>query len=142
LFLAIDANFRLKLKARDVRDPELAPGSLYFVDPVKFQQHLKSPVDEGEVSQVTLLVLDSLMMGIDRDLWGRIPCGQSSELEDDKGFLCFWRRRCCLPTWPSSQERCGRPAKRRAVGCECTLPHYKTLIWLGSSTWITSSSLQ
>ena len=50
MFLAIDANFRLKLKSRNIRDPELAPGSLYFVDVVKFQEHLKNHVDEGEVS--------------------------------------------------------------------------------------------
>ena len=36
LFLAIDANFRLKLKARDIQDPELGAGLSYFVDPVKF----------------------------------------------------------------------------------------------------------
>jgi hypothetical protein len=50
LFLAIDANFRLKLKARGIKDPELGSGLAYFVDTVKFQQHLKQHVDEQEVS--------------------------------------------------------------------------------------------
>ena len=38
LFLAIDANFRLKLKARGIKDPELGPGLAYFVDTAKFQK--------------------------------------------------------------------------------------------------------
>ena len=49
LFLAIDANFRLKLKARGIKDPEVGSGLAYFVDTAKFQQHLKHHADEQEV---------------------------------------------------------------------------------------------
>jgi hypothetical protein len=50
LFLAIDANFRLKLKARGISDPELGTGLAYFVDNTKFKKHLESHIDEAEVS--------------------------------------------------------------------------------------------
>ena len=49
LFLAIDANFRLKLKARDIKDPELGPGLAYFANPEKFEAHIKHRADENDV---------------------------------------------------------------------------------------------
>lgn len=49
LFVAIDANFRLKLKSRGINDPELGSGLAYFVNNVKFDAHLGSRVDEGNV---------------------------------------------------------------------------------------------
>ena len=54
LFLAIDANFRLKLKARGIGDPELGTGLAYFVDAIKFKKHLEDRVDEDDVSQMCL----------------------------------------------------------------------------------------
>jgi hypothetical protein len=56
LFLAIDANFRLKLKARGIKDPELGSGLAYFVDTVKFQKHLKNHTHEDNVSPSIALV--------------------------------------------------------------------------------------
>lgn len=50
LFLAIDANFRLKLKSRGIKDPELGAGLAYFVDTKKFQQHLQNCAHDEEVS--------------------------------------------------------------------------------------------
>jgi hypothetical protein len=55
LFLAIDANFRLKLKTRGIKDPELGSGLAYFVDAVKFQKRLKNHVHDNEASPSTLL---------------------------------------------------------------------------------------
>ena len=49
LFIAIDANFRLKQKARDIKDPELGSGLAYFSNAQKFGEHLKRYVDENEV---------------------------------------------------------------------------------------------
>ncbi|KAF9778389.1 hypothetical protein BJ322DRAFT_1014720, partial [Thelephora terrestris] len=40
LFIAIDANFRLKLKSRGIQDPELGSGLAYFVNAAKFEAHL------------------------------------------------------------------------------------------------------
>ena len=50
LFIAMDANFRLKLKSRGIRDPELASGLAYFVNDAKFEAHLKNHVGEDDVS--------------------------------------------------------------------------------------------
>lgn len=50
LFVAMDANFRLKLKSRGIKDPELGSGLAYFVNAGKFQTHLKSHIDEDDVS--------------------------------------------------------------------------------------------
>lgn len=58
LFLAIDANFRLKLKTRGIKDPELGSGLAYFVNTVKFQEHLKNHVHDNEVSSSILSVLN------------------------------------------------------------------------------------
>ena len=49
LFLAIDANFRLKLKARGIKDPELGSGLAYFVNTATLQKHLKNCAHEDEV---------------------------------------------------------------------------------------------
>ena len=59
LFVAIDANFRLKLKTRGIKDPELGSGLAYFVNTPKFEAHLKSHVEEDIVSVSNLgLLLD------------------------------------------------------------------------------------
>jgi hypothetical protein len=73
LFLAIDANFRLKLKTRGIKDPELGAGLAYFVDTVKFQNHLKNHVHEEDVSLSISLVLNDV-----DDLDRSRPVGQNS----------------------------------------------------------------
>jgi hypothetical protein len=47
--LAIDANFRLKLKARGVNDPELGSGWAYFVEQIEYAEHIKKFFDQKEV---------------------------------------------------------------------------------------------
>ena len=59
LFLAIDANFRLRLKTRGIKDPELGSGLAYFVDAAKFREHLKDRVQEEEVSSTILPARDN-----------------------------------------------------------------------------------
>ena len=51
LFVAIDTNFRLKLKSRGVKDPELGSGLAYFVNTTKFEAHLKDRAEEEDVSE-------------------------------------------------------------------------------------------
>jgi KDZ transposase-like protein len=48
-FLAVDGNFKLRLKERGIADPELAPGWAYFVEEEKYQEFIKDFVDEPEV---------------------------------------------------------------------------------------------
>ena len=50
LFIAMDANFRLKLKSRDIQDPELGSGLAYFVNNAKFEAHLKNHIGEDNAS--------------------------------------------------------------------------------------------
>lgn len=47
--MAIDANFRLGLKDKGLRDVELAPGWAYFVEETRFQHHVKTHLDQKEV---------------------------------------------------------------------------------------------
>jgi hypothetical protein len=48
-FLAVDGNFKLRLKDRGITDPELAPGWAYFVEEEKYQAFIKDYVDQPEV---------------------------------------------------------------------------------------------
>jgi hypothetical protein len=45
----VDANFKLKGKARKINDVELAPGMGCFVEENTYQQHLTQYVNESEV---------------------------------------------------------------------------------------------
>ena len=58
LFIAIDANFRLKLKACGIKDPELASKLAYFANNGKFEVHLKDHTDKDNVSISCFLSLD------------------------------------------------------------------------------------
>jgi hypothetical protein len=49
LFLAIDANFKLKGKDRGINDVELAPGWGCFVEESRYQEHIARYVDQPEV---------------------------------------------------------------------------------------------
>lgn len=49
--LAIDANFRLKLKERGVTDPELGPGWAYFVNDKKYKAEIIKHPQPIEVSR-------------------------------------------------------------------------------------------
>ena len=49
LFLAADANFKLKGKDRGIHDPELAPGWASFVEEGRYQKHIMQYTDQPEV---------------------------------------------------------------------------------------------
>jgi hypothetical protein len=59
LFLAIDANFRLRLKNRGINDPELGSGWSYFVETTSYEKHLKQHFGEGEVTNHHLHLLSN-----------------------------------------------------------------------------------
>lgn len=48
-FIAIDANFRLKLKNRQLNDPELGSGWFYFVENSAYTSHVEKSLIEEEV---------------------------------------------------------------------------------------------
>ncbi len=49
LFLAIDANFKLKNKDRGIKDFELDPGYGCYVENSRYKSHLAQYVDQQEV---------------------------------------------------------------------------------------------
>ena len=49
LHLALDANFRLKLKDRGLVDPEFGPGWAYFVNEEKYKEEIAKHTDVIEV---------------------------------------------------------------------------------------------
>ncbi|KAM6489975.1 hypothetical protein JOM56_014554 [Amanita muscaria] len=50
LYLAIDANFKLKGKDRKIEDVELMPGTGVFVHESKYQEHIRNYVDQPEIN--------------------------------------------------------------------------------------------
>jgi len=48
-FIAVDANFKLKLKNRRIEDPELGSGWSYFVENSEYTHHVKSNPHEKDV---------------------------------------------------------------------------------------------
>ena len=55
LFLAIDGNFKLKGKERNIQDVELMPGWGAYVPPVEYKAHVDNYVDQPEVCVNLLL---------------------------------------------------------------------------------------
>ena len=49
-FIAVNGNFKLKGKERNLKDVELMPGWGAYVPEDKYQKHLANYVDEPEVS--------------------------------------------------------------------------------------------
>lgn len=104
LFIAMDANFRLKLKTRGIKDPELGSGLAYFVNATKLEAHLKNYVDEREVSFPVPFVRQKIYILRDRDLWDGVSCGKPGKLEAVERFYCVRRGCSGLSTWPHPQE--------------------------------------
>ncbi|KIL55653.1 hypothetical protein M378DRAFT_17762 [Amanita muscaria Koide BX008] len=50
LFLAIDANFKLKQKERGIEDFELGPGWGCYVESSRYKAHVQKYVDESEIN--------------------------------------------------------------------------------------------
>jgi hypothetical protein len=55
LFLAIDANFRLRLKAQGIKDPELGSGWAYFVEESDYTAHIKRNMEDKDVSLFSIM---------------------------------------------------------------------------------------
>jgi hypothetical protein len=49
--LALDANFRLKLKDRGIEDPEVDPGWAYFVEHGHYIGHISQTINDKEVGR-------------------------------------------------------------------------------------------
>src|SRR5688572_24193982 len=56
LYLAVDANFKLKGKDRGIEDIELEPGWGAFVNENHYQQHISNFVQQPEVRSVSIVL--------------------------------------------------------------------------------------
>ena len=65
LFLAVDANFKLKGKDRGINDLELAPGWASFVEEDRYQEHIIQYVDQSEACVIELIASYSFVVKID-----------------------------------------------------------------------------
>ena len=54
LFLAVDANFRLKLKNRGINDPDIGSGWAYFVENQQYTKHVSQNTNDVEVGRFPL----------------------------------------------------------------------------------------
>lgn len=68
LILAIDANFRLRLKARGIKDPELGSGWAYFVEESEYVAHIKKNMEDKDVSPFFIPTMKSYIF-VAADLW-------------------------------------------------------------------------
>ena len=58
LYLAMDANFRLKLRNRHIKnDPELGPGWAYCVEEKPYQEEMDQYGDQIEVQLIFVLII-------------------------------------------------------------------------------------
>ena len=48
-FIAVDANFKLKSKNRQINDPELGSGWSYFVEDTAYTRHVKNNPNQEDV---------------------------------------------------------------------------------------------
>ena len=91
-FIAVDANFKLKLKNRRINDPELGSGWSYFVENSPYTRHIANNPHDKEVSCFAITQEFVLIPVLGHQLWKRVPCCQPSKLTRRQGLYC---ERCC-----------------------------------------------
>jgi hypothetical protein len=74
-FIAMDANFKLKSKARNIRDEELSSGGAYFVEASVFEEHVKNAIHYKEVCATAFglghwaYTLEELLVPVDTECY-------------------------------------------------------------------------
>lgn len=81
-FIALDANFKLKLKNRQINDPELDSGCSYFVENSAYVDYIANNPrkDEKDVRCILSTRETALTLVLGHELRHRIPCSKPSEL--------------------------------------------------------------
>ncbi|KAG6807588.1 hypothetical protein H0H92_007027 [Tricholoma furcatifolium] len=74
LFLAMDANFKLRLKKRGLSDTDLGPGWAYYVEEGAYQEHLSNYIDQPEINTCQL-EHDAITRANTRHIPGHIVSG-------------------------------------------------------------------
>ena len=91
-FLAVDANFRLKLKSRGITDPGVGSGWSYFVENQKYIEHVSQETSEEEVNPFVRPLINFAHFFSGCWLWFRFPCRQPGERQVLEGLRLVW---CC-----------------------------------------------
>lgn len=68
-FIAVDANFKLKLKNRQIRDPELGSGWAYFVENEAYTRHVADNPHQKDICMFKLFEIYVLMLFLGYELW-------------------------------------------------------------------------
>lgn len=68
-FIAVDANFKLKSKNRQINDPELGSGWSYFVENTAYTNHVANNPQEEDVSMFELTQEISFNAILGYELW-------------------------------------------------------------------------
>jgi hypothetical protein len=68
-FIAVDANFKLKLKNRQIKDPELGSGWFYFVEDSAYTRHVANNTHDEEVGYVPNSREAVLIPALGHKLW-------------------------------------------------------------------------
>lgn len=108
LFLAVDANFRLKLKSRGITDPEIGSGWSYFVEPKQYNEHISQKTTEVEVSPSGSSISVIVLIFLGWRVRFRFPCCEPGQQEVFEGLPCLRCGRLCVRTALSHAKECGR----------------------------------
>jgi len=93
----MDANFRLKLRDRHIKnDPELGPGWAYYVDEKVYQEEMKKYGDQIEVYVICFVNYMLLTVIIDQQLPIEPPHGRPRKHTILKELHCQWGRQRSL----------------------------------------------
>jgi hypothetical protein len=115
-FIAVDANFKLKSKNRQIKDPELGSGWSYFVENTPYVQHVANNPHEKDVRVFQIAWGYILICFLGYELRQRIPRCQSGELTWWQRLYCQRRGQGGLRTTLLCPSQCrGRFATRGTV---------------------------
>jgi len=72
LFLAVDANFHLKLKSCGIADPEIGARWSYFVEPKRYNEHISQKTVEVEVGLLSRAGQTSISPCCPLERWAQV----------------------------------------------------------------------
>ena len=93
-FLAVDTNFRLKLKSRGIADPEIGSGWSYFVESKQYHQHVSQKTTDIEVGLFGFSVPIITLILVGHWVQFKFPCCEPGQYKVLEGLHCL--RRGCL----------------------------------------------
>ena len=110
LTVSLDACFKLKLKDRSFKDPDLGTRLAYMVDDRKYALHLskfpKDPPPEEVRWPAFICVTIINIIFLDTHLWFKPPCGERRPYQVISWLPCYWGRNFIVSACACSEQRC------------------------------------